>query len=411
MLQWRYLRCSTNMSMKICIEFYGAKILMENLTCHICGSKKIEYFKSYEELYRVTSDSKPWYKYGNLLMCLTCGNIQKFINKKWEDEVNEIYKNYTLYYHSNTYDQLIFDQDSGLSKHRSEILVNCLLNRISNIPLSGKLLDFGCGRGALLRAFNRIRPDWLLFGCEIGEKNRIEVESLPGVKAYYSNGIEEIEDNFDFISLNHVLEHVPNPKILLSNIRNKLLPTGFLIIELPDINSNLFDILVTDHCTHFSIKTLSQLVTVCGYNIITVTDTWLPKEITIVAQPELMMNAKQYPPVTSQEIYKTKQSLLANINWLQTMKIAASDLKRKGNFGIFGTSIAAIWLDSELKNSADFFCDEDPGRVGKMFMGRPVIHPRDLYEYSNIFVPLVKEVANKVIKRLSRDLIHFYTLS
>lgn len=380
------------------------------LVCHICSSQQLVSFSQFTEFYRVTSDSKPFNKGGALSICQKCGIIQKPINMKWHNEINTIYENYTLYFHSDTNDQLIFDQNSGGRKHRAEILLDYLLENCPDIPETGRLLDVGCGRGAFLKAFNNIYPDWSLFGCDIGERNRLEVESIPGVEAYYTQCIKDIKGEFDLVSLNHVLEHIPNPISTLKDMHKKLKPTGFLIIQVPDVTVNFFDILVADHCSHFSPGALFQLVSSCDFQVYIVSNNWLPKEITIVAKPlEYADSSPWHKEEFQQNVEASMQMITDNITWLQSTKDTAKNLVNSEKFGIFGTSIAAVWLDSELGNAARYFCDEDPGRVGNNFMGRPIIHPKDLTKSSDVFVPLVPEIANKVIARLSNASICFHT--
>jgi len=383
----------------------------DSLACHICGENKLHYFDQFETFYRVTSDSKTFKKGGCLCICKKCGIVQKAVNRNWQNEVKEIYENYSLYFHSNTCDQLIFNQTTGTYKQRVEIIIDNFKENFQSIPNSGMLLDVGCGRGAFLRAFNLQYPNWLLFGNDLNEINRTEVESIPGVNAYITKDLSDIDGQYDLISLSHVLEHVPNPTILLKLIHAKLNPEGLLIIQVPDVSINSFDILVADHCSHFTLDTLKQLVLSVDFEVCIISSNWLPKELTIIAK-----RRKQSNPINANEqelpvIEATIQKIEANLNWLQLMKNSAEKVSKKEGFGIFGTAISAIWLDSELNNAATFFCDEDPGRSDKTLLNRPILHPKDIPDFSNVFVPLIPEIAHKVINRLSRKHIYFQTVS
>lgn len=383
----------------------------DSLACHICGERKLYFFDQFKSFYRVTSDSKTFTKGGSLCICKKCGIVQKPVDRKWKNEVKGIYENYSLYFHSNTCDQLIFNQTTGTYQQRVEIIIDNFKKSFHTMPNSGMLLDVGCGRGAFLRAFNQRYPNWSMYGCDLNEINRTEVEAIPGVKAYITKDLAEIDGRYDIISLSHVLEHVPSPTILLKMIHTKLNPEGLLIIQVPDVSINSFDILVADHCSHFTLETLKQLVLSVDFEVCIMSSNWLPKELTIVAKRK-----NQSDPITTNEqelpvIEATTQMIEVNINWLQLMKNSAEKISKKEGFGIFGTAISAIWLDSELHNAATFFCDEDPGRVGKTLLNRPILHPKDIQDFSNVFVPLVPEIAKKVINRLSRDQIYFQTVN
>jgi hypothetical protein len=70
------------------------------------------------------------------------------------------------------------------------------------------------------------------------------------------------------------------------------------------------------------------------------------------------------------------------------------------NFGLFGTSIAATWLCGVLDDAVSFFVEEDPSRVGRLYMGRPVLRPDQAPSKSVVFLALVPEVALRVAERL-----------
>jgi len=71
------------------------------------------------------------------------------------------------------------------------------------------------------------------------------------------------------------------------------------------------------------------------------------------------------------------------------------------SFGLFGSSIAATWTAVNLPHFPDFFVDEDPARVGRAHMERPILHPSEVTAGSDVFVALQESVAEAVEKRLS----------
>lgn len=75
-------------------------------------------------------------------------------------------------------------------------------------------------------------------------------------------------------------------------------------------------------------------------------------------------------------------------------------LGHAGQFGIFGTSIAATWLDAETRQAAAFFVDEDLQRVGKLHLDRPVFSPAAVPDGATVLLALPAVVAGPVVKRL-----------
>lgn len=103
------------------------------------------------------------------------------------------------------------------------------------------VLDVGCGNG-----------DFLSFAKKAGWKTRgIDFDPM-AVKIAQSRGLNVTEGSidslhnesqtYDFITLSHVLEHVPDPIKMLEDCYKLLKSGGALWIETPNINSNGFKI-------------------------------------------------------------------------------------------------------------------------------------------------------------------------
>jgi hypothetical protein len=84
---------------------------------------------------------------------------------------------------------------------------------------------------------------------------------------------------------------------------------------------------------------------------------------------------------------------------------ACNAADRSGPFGIFGTSVAAMWLYGELQSKVDFFVDEDPGRIGTLH-GRPVLTPDRIPQGATVYLTLIPAVAGPVAKRIARPDLH-----
>jgi hypothetical protein len=168
-------------------------------------------------------------------------------------------------------------------------------------------------------------------------------------------------------------------------------------VQIPNFRHNPFDLLVADHASHFSPATVREVVQTAGFEVIAAATDCVPKEQTILARRAAPFSSAA-PITPSQDAFAAGQA----VAWLRAVAQAAGACTSAGRFGLFGTSIAATWLAGELDNRIDFFVDEDPSRVGKSFLGRPIQHPDQVASGSHIFVGLPRPLAESVRQRLAR---------
>lgn len=135
-----------------------------------------------------------------------------------------------------------------------------------DLPGIGRHLDIGSSSGALLTAFHRA------YGCEStgiepGDMYRTFSQQR-GIRVYDTlESLPEREPPFDFVSLMHVLEHLPDPVGTLSELRSKhMYPAGNLLVEVP----NLFEheALEVAHLCAFTSETLQETVRQAGFSVL-----------------------------------------------------------------------------------------------------------------------------------------------
>lgn len=366
---------------------------MPELKCHCCYSENLETVRGSDQLHRVTSDAKAWPPGSLIAHCRDCGLVQTITSPEWFDDIKRIYETYTIYHQGDGTEQSVFKQADGKGSLRSDVIIQALQDHYS-LPERGRLLDIGCGNGSFLQACSRALPSWDLQGTEFDDKYKDMVESIPGVSAMHGGKLEAVPGTFDVISMIHVLEHIPDPLPVLKSILPRLAPNGLLFIEVPNCKRNPVMMLVADHCSHFSAASLGYLAQQAGFAIGSVSTEWVPRELSLVARASagsITSTPDEHP-----------HQVLAGLEWLQQTYQQVSQIETAGPFGIFGTSIAATCLESQIGNKAAFFVDEDPARIGKEHLGKPIVAPSEIPEDSAIYIALPHPLAGRIAERLNK---------
>ena len=188
--------------------------------CNLCFSENSE---SYLPVYiRSVGFSEEY----NLLKCKKCGLVFLFPPPKFS-ELKEYYPE--SYY--------LESSNDGLSSSLASKLRNDSRGQI--IVPGGKLLDVGCGNGNFLTRLNGYGLEVLGIEPSIHGYNLCKSKRLSVMNTFLEDA--NLPNNtFDVITLNHVLEHTPDPKATLLHIKRLLKPSGTAIIQVPNLMSLAF---------------------------------------------------------------------------------------------------------------------------------------------------------------------------
>lgn len=344
---------------------------METVCCHVCGADALRPVPGYGEMLRITSDVRIWPVGGRLATCMACGAVQKPGTAAWRAECHAIYASYVVYRQGTGSEQAVF-ASSGAGEARSRWLLRRCIEEL-HLPATGRHLDFGCGDGSLLRNAAAFLPGWRRVGAELSESRREEIEAIPGVEAFHSGDPDQLPRQFDLVTTVHVIEHFENPTKILRTLSRTLAGGGRLVVQVPNLRSNPFDLLIADHATHFTPTQLARVIREAGLRLSLLSDTWIARELTAIGVTGAGTDDQvQEDP---EEVHRLATS---HVDWLRRLAETAKEAGRKGPYGIFGTSIAATWVAMNAPENLSFFVDEDLNRVGTHYLDRPVRHPADL---------------------------------
>jgi SAM-dependent methyltransferase len=151
-----------------------------------------------------------------------------------------------------------------------------LVARIQRHEPSGKLLDVGAGVGAFLSVSSR--HGFSAKGVEVSKWASRYARREKGLDVA-TGTLEDarFEDaHFDVVVLNHVIEHVQDPRALLGEIRRILRPGGLIVLGAPNAESLMARLIRArwasyrpgEHIWHFTPSTLRRLVESEGFRVV-----------------------------------------------------------------------------------------------------------------------------------------------
>jgi SAM-dependent methyltransferase len=360
--------------------------------CASCGTAALTACHDLSAWGSVTSDCRPWPHPVRTALCEACGLLQKPLDAVLAAQVEKIYEGYTMYQLSDGREQLVFSELGAASTRSSAIVEH--VDRTVELPARGRMLDVGCGNGAMLTAFGARRPDWVLAGLERDGRCCERILALPGVEHFHTPPLDAVEDRYDVITMIHVLEHVERPVEMLRDVRRHLQPGGLLVVEVPDLLQNPFDIVILDHYLHFTEHSAAILLRRAGFAIIGVARV-IPKELTLLARA-----VAEPGPVALAAAATEAAQVVAHGRWLASVADTVKQEAATPRFGVFGTAVAGTWCGAVGGQGVEFFVDEDPERVGKQHMMRPVLHPDRLVPSDRVFLAFPPGLAAHLAARL-----------
>ncbi len=221
---------------------------MRQITCPVCKTSPENQLQAF-----------------SICLCSGCGNRWTYMPEEidsdalYEDEVYAVVDN-----RKSIFERIIFREAAKVLEKANLLLAS----------RSKRLLDFGSGKGLFLAVAKE--SDWQSLGIETAKDRADFAREKYGVEVrqeFYSGGKVE-GGNFDFVALNHVLEHLPDPLGLLKELLDaNLSKNGLVYIEVPRADSwqakiagqNWMHWDIPKHLTHWTEAGLAKELNRIGY--------------------------------------------------------------------------------------------------------------------------------------------------
>lgn len=136
-----------------------------------------------------------------------------------------------------------------------------------------KILDIGCGRGDFIKVAEN--KGYLVAGIDFDETNIEIARRNFGLKNVYATTIEEFlsenpKKRFDIITFFEVLEHLPDPRSFIKNVKKLLAQEGYIVVSVPNRKRFTNTIAYLDkppyHLTRWSETALRNFIVQTGFN-------------------------------------------------------------------------------------------------------------------------------------------------
>ena len=127
------------------------------------------------------------------------------------------------------------------------------------------VLEIGAGTTWFAREFcNKFDPK--KYTCIDPTLKTDSTDQIKAIMDYFPSQAL-VSDKFDLILAYNLLEHVPDPRIVLASIRDLLSSSGRVVITVPDcedqFNKGDINCLVHEHITYYSKSTLNEELETC----------------------------------------------------------------------------------------------------------------------------------------------------
>ena len=272
--------------------------------------------------------------------------------------------------------------------YRSQIQLDNL-SRLANLPAKGRLLDFGCGKGAFLARFQHQHPGWELSGSDVSERYRAFVEPLTGPGRFRVTALDRAEPPagpYDLITMCFVAEHLTDPAATLARLAALLAPGGLLYLTVPNVIVNTIDAFLADHLSHFSTPSLTVLLHRCGLRPVVVSEHHQFGQITLLAEREPAFAERPLDRLGGDVVLAYADLIRTGIaRWVDCGARLGAFLGARpaghGALAVYGAGVFGSFLTLQAgaeRDAVTCYLDQNPFKAGQSHLGRPVVHPRQL---------------------------------
>lgn len=305
--------------------------------------------------------------------CAECGHVQ---TDPLPDLTTYYDQDYRILVASEDEDQLLVLPD-GTNVFRTVHQAATLEARVELKP-GALVLDYGCAKSSTLRRLLERRKD---IQPHVFDVSAIYKPFWDKFVPEDSQAVHDLPDSwqgrFDLVTSFFALEHVEQPREFVRSVHGLLKAGGCLYGIVPNVYSNIADIIVADHVNHFSAPSLRRLLGDAGFTV---------REIDGESHPGAWIFVAEKVEDASQE--NVGDELATDARSVREMSAYWGDFgTRVRQFessvaagrpaAIYGSGFYGTWIHTCLRDTSVVRCfvDQNPHRQSQSLLGLPIYSP------------------------------------
>lgn len=385
------------------------------MQCNVCGTAMGDPIYTSETDYSLSSLCQVLEAKTSVHQCRRCGHIQSTELKN----VSVFYdKNYPILVSSEEEDQ-VYETVDGQPVFRTQHQVQTLAQKVS-LDRQTLLLDFGCAKSSTIKALVASGSNVVPHAFDVSDRYVDFWSSFirPENWAIYQPK-PEWKHRFDLVTSFFSLEHIVDPGPAIQTISSLLKNDGILYGIVPNVFSNIADLIVVDHVNHFTASSLSHLLISNGFDVDSIDSESHRGAFVFLARRRDPSIPQQTAAITIKETVEEENA--AGLRIAEFWKLAGNRAREFETacadepFAIYGAGFYGAFLASNLRypERAVCFVDQNPFLQNKQLMNRPILSPDSLPDHvRSLIVGLNPAHSKSIISNIAtfrkRDLRYFF---
>ncbi len=361
----------------------------QNRTCPICGSEErsLVFKQKFAEIPGVT-----FLKGYDVVQCNSCGFY-------YADGIPG-QESFDAYYKEQSKYEKVTDTLSEAARLRFERTLSFIDDCVSKCEMDfqrKKIADIGCATG-----------DFLRFLKEKGYCNLMGIDPSPtcvqflkkcGLTAKQAVANElKGEEQFDFIRLNMVLEHIVDLSGFMEHIRQELLPGGMLLVSVPyaegfsQTDNCPFQEFSVEHVNYFSVQSLQNFMGKHSFRMVgydTITNRAFSELDALFIFDDSFGNRARIRKDTSSDA-QMQQYLEKSRNLEKIVNNKLNDLVESQEpvivWGVGTHTLRQLAVGNLVKCNIQMFVDVNPHYQHTQYQGIPVCSPEKIDSHHRIII-------------------------